>query len=147
MIYDVLDPSGSYGHFSSTSERLLKFHLIFVCGSLHLLLAVAEWNHYGDDYARLQYSKISFEIFFFSLSFLFFSSFLSFLFSSHVWLYPNLLDIHPLVPMHLGNIGYGLPSYCMSLKLDQSFVVPSYKFCVTFIPSSIAAGQIVGQKF
>lgn len=78
MIYGVLDPSGSYNPFSSTSEKLLKFHLIFVCGSLHLPLAVAGWNLYGDDHAGLQYSKLPFEIIFSSffslLFFLFFQS-------------------------------------------------------------------------
>jgi hypothetical protein len=71
------------------------------------------------------------------------------LFTIYLWpvVFGSVLGLWAIQPLdlgHLGSVKCGLP-LALSLKLDQSLVGGSYKFCATFPPAQ--AEQIVGRRF
>lgn len=56
----ILDNSGSNSPSSRSSTGFLEYHLLFGCGSLHLLPSVVGWSLSDDDYASLWSTSIAY---------------------------------------------------------------------------------------
>lgn len=122
----------------------LKFSLsawgLAVCLCIHSHLLPREASMMMLDKAlTYKYSRISLGIIFLL--------FILYFLASHVWLYSWYLGCIISVSLPSRQSRSWLPSHGVGLRLNQTFVVYSHKFCATIAPEQFAGRTIVFKMF